>query len=101
LDVLRLPALGALGHVKLHGLAFLQAAEAASLNRGEMHENVFAILSADKAIALASLNHFTVPCSAIDSSYSCFYWIVLRRIAASEGVTLVGDTDLQLLVNQT
>src|SRR5580704_12704300 len=52
LDVLRLPALGALGHVELHGLAFLQAAEAASLDRGEMHENVFAILTADKAIAL-------------------------------------------------
>jgi hypothetical protein len=29
------------------------------------------------------------------------YWIVLRRFAASEGVTLVGDTDLQLLVSQT
>jgi hypothetical protein len=26
---------------------------------------------------------------------------VLRRFAASEGVTLVGDTDLQLLVSQT
>jgi putative heme iron utilization protein len=52
LDVLRLPALGAFGHVELHGLAFLQAAEATSLNRGEMHENVFAILTADKAIAL-------------------------------------------------
>ena len=51
LDVLRLPALGALGHVKLHGLAFLQAAEAASLNRGEMHEDILAILTADEAIA--------------------------------------------------
>jgi hypothetical protein len=30
-----------------------------------------------------------------------FLWIVLRRFAASEGVTLVGDTDLQLLVSQT
>src|ERR1035437_846450 len=51
-NVLRLPALGALGHVELHGLAFLQALEAASLNRGEVHENVFAILTADKAVAL-------------------------------------------------
>src|SRR5579863_1497376 len=51
LYVLGLPALGALGHVELHGLAFLQAAEAARLNRGEMHEDVFAILTADKAIA--------------------------------------------------
>ncbi len=37
--------------VELHGLAFLQALEAASLNSGEMHENVFAILTADKAVA--------------------------------------------------
>ena len=51
-NVLRLPAFGALGHVELHGLAFLQALEAASLNRGEMHENVFAILTADEAVAL-------------------------------------------------
>src|SRR5712692_1325136 len=51
-NVLRLPALGALGHVELHGLAFLQALEAASLNSGEMHENVLAILTADETIAL-------------------------------------------------
>jgi hypothetical protein len=30
-------------------LAFLQAAEAARLNRREMHENIFAILPADEA----------------------------------------------------
>ena len=42
-NVLRLPAFGALGHVELHGLAFLQALEAACLNSGKMHENVFAI----------------------------------------------------------
>jgi len=39
-NVLRLPALVALGHIELHGLAFLQALETASLNRGEMDENV-------------------------------------------------------------
>src|ERR1019366_1497604 len=47
-NVLRLPAFGAFGHVELHGLAFLQALEAACLNSGEMHENVFAILTADE-----------------------------------------------------
>src|SRR5450432_3513567 len=52
LDVLGLPALGTLGHVELHGLAFLQAAEAACLNSGKMYENIFAILTADKAKAL-------------------------------------------------
>ena len=65
-NVLRLPALGALGDVELHLLAFLQALKAASLNRGEMHENVFAIFTADETIAFGALNHFTVPCSAMD-----------------------------------
>jgi len=59
-----LPAFGAFGHVELHGLAFLQALEAASLIARNAR-NVFAILTADEAVALASLNHFTVPCSAI------------------------------------
>ena len=31
-NVLRLPAFGSLGHVKLHGLTFLQAAETAGLD---------------------------------------------------------------------
>jgi len=50
-NVLRLPALRAFGHVELHGLAFLQALKAARLDCGEMHENVFAILTADETIA--------------------------------------------------
>jgi len=33
-NVLRLQALGPFGHVELHGLAFLQALKAPSLNRG-------------------------------------------------------------------
>ena len=51
-NVLSLPALGSFGHVELHGLTFLQASETAGLNGGEMNENVFARLAADKAIAL-------------------------------------------------
>jgi hypothetical protein len=51
LNVLGLPALWAFGHVELHGLPFLQAAKAAGLNGGEMHEDVLAILTADEAIA--------------------------------------------------
>src|SRR5207253_41959 len=39
LNVLGLPALRALGHLELHLLTFLQAAKAASLNCGEMHED--------------------------------------------------------------
>ena len=52
LNVLGLPALWALGDVELHGLPLLQAAKATSLNSGEMHEDILAILTAYKAIAL-------------------------------------------------
>ena len=51
LDVLSLPALGALGYVELHRLALLQALEAARLDRREVHKNVFATLTADEAVA--------------------------------------------------
>ena len=53
LDVFRLPALGALGHVELDGLTFLQALETACLDRREVHKNVFASLPADEAVALS------------------------------------------------
>src|SRR5439155_1426675 len=46
LNVLGLPALRALGHLELHLLTFLQAAKAASLNCGEMHEHILPILTA-------------------------------------------------------
>jgi hypothetical protein len=51
-DVLRLPALRAFYYIELNLLTFLQAAKPVSLNSGEVHENVFAILAADKTIAL-------------------------------------------------
>jgi hypothetical protein len=51
LNVFSLPALGPLGDVKLHSLALLQALEAACLDRREVHKNILAILTADKAVA--------------------------------------------------
>jgi hypothetical protein len=51
LNVLGLPALRAFNHVELHGLPFLQAAKAASLNSGEMHEDILATLTADEPLA--------------------------------------------------
>src|ERR1700745_2432408 len=51
LHVFRLPALRTFGDVELHRLALLQALETARLDCREMHENVFAILTADKAVA--------------------------------------------------
>src|SRR5450432_485353 len=50
-DVLSLPALWPLGHIELHTLAFLQAAEAACLNCREVHKYIFATLTADEAVA--------------------------------------------------
>ena len=53
LNVLSLEAFGAFEHVELDGLAFLQAAESTGLDRAEMHENVLAILAADKPKTLS------------------------------------------------
>jgi len=70
LNVLSLPALLAFGHVELHLLSFLQAAESARLNSGEMHEDILPGLAADKAVAFGvvkplycSCFHFDVPVS--------------------------------------
>src|SRR5690606_2652588 len=53
LDPGRLCALGALLHFVADPLAFLQAAEALGIDRGEMHENVCAaVLGRDEAEAL-------------------------------------------------
>jgi hypothetical protein len=67
LNVLSLQALLAFGYVELHLLPFLKAAEAASLNSGEMHEDILPSLTADEAVAFGvvkplycSLFHFDV-----------------------------------------
>src|SRR5579884_1857421 len=68
LDVFRLEAFGAFGHVELNGLAFLKAAESAGSDGREMYEDIFAVLAADKAESLrivkplySSLFHCVVP----------------------------------------
>ena len=52
LNILSLPSFGTLGHIELDSLAFLKALETAGLDRREMHKNIFAILTADKAVTL-------------------------------------------------
>ena len=52
LNVLRLQTLGSLGHAELHALTFLQALEAARLNRRKMHEYVFPVFAANKSKSL-------------------------------------------------
>jgi hypothetical protein len=61
-DVLCLPALGTLHYVELNLLTFLQAAKTVCLNSGEVHENVFTILAADKTIALGIVKPLYCSC---------------------------------------
>jgi hypothetical protein len=82
LNVLSLPALRAFGHVELHDLPFLQAAKAASLNGGEMHEDVFAILTADEAIAFGVVK--PLYCSLFQLIFPFSFEFRLRRVAAGE-----------------
>jgi len=51
LNVLSLPSLRAFGHIEPHRLPFLQALEAACLDSREVHENILASLTTDKAVA--------------------------------------------------
>jgi hypothetical protein len=67
LDVLCLPALGALDDVELNALTFLKRTEAVRLDGGVMHEHVIAILTADKSEALGIVKPFY--CSLFH--YSC------------------------------
>jgi hypothetical protein len=52
LYVLGLPALRSFDYVELNGLTFLQAAESAGLDGRVVNEYVFAVLTADEAVAL-------------------------------------------------
>lgn len=101
LHVFGLPTLGALGDVELHRLAFLQALETARLDSGEMHENVFAILAADKAVAFGvieplycSLFHKCVCTLFLCDSYAggireetcAGYWLLRRELLKTDSV---------------
>src|ERR1700678_179218 len=52
LHVCSLPSLGALDNVELHGLTFLQALETTRVDCRVMHEDVFTVLTRNKAKAL-------------------------------------------------
>jgi hypothetical protein len=52
LYVLGLPALRSLNYVELNGLTFLEAAETACLDGRVVNEYVFAVLTANEAVAL-------------------------------------------------
>jgi len=69
LYVFCLKALRALRDIKLYSLAFLQAAEAARLNRREMHEDIFAILSADEAKTLRVVKPLYCSCFQLFSYF--------------------------------
>ena len=77
LHVFGLPALGAFDHVKLHLLTFLEAAEAAGLNGGEMHEDILAVLAADKTVALGVVKPLHCSCFH-DVAISFFFDVALK-----------------------
>lgn len=92
LDVFCLKALCAFDYIKLHGLAFLKAAESICLNRREVHENIIAGLTANKAVALGIVK--PLHCSLFQF-VTCFYFeFLLRRIAAGERADAFGEPDI-------
>jgi hypothetical protein len=76
-DVFCLPAFGSLYDVELDLLPFLQAAEAAGLDSREVDENIFAILAADKAIALRVVE--PLYCSCFHCVANSFSLVILLR----------------------
>jgi hypothetical protein len=64
-----LKAFRALRDIELYSLAFLQAAEAARLNRREMDENIFAILAADEAKAFGVVKPLYCSCFQLCSYF--------------------------------
>ena len=100
-NVFCLEAFRPLGDVELHGLALLQALEAACLDSRKMHENIVARLAADKAEALGIVKPFHCSLFHCVTCFCCFGFLLRRIAAGDKWVALVGGTDLQLRVNQT
>src|SRR5437868_15367188 len=94
LHVLCLKALGTFRYIELHRLTFLQAPKAVAADSREMHENVFASLTADKAESLGIVKPFH--CSLFHCLFLIVLEFLLRRIAATERVTLKRGTNYQL-----
>ena len=80
--VLCLKALRALRDIELYGLAFLQAAKTTRLNRREMHEYIFAILTADEAKAFSVVKPLYCSCFQLCSYF--YLNFLLRKVAAGE-----------------
>ncbi|HKW68562.1 MAG TPA: hypothetical protein VJP04_14810, partial [Terriglobales bacterium] len=85
-DVLCLPAFGSLYDVELDLLPFLQAAEAAGLDSREVDENIFAILTADKAIALRVVEPLYSSCfHCVANSFSLVICCEIKRRTMQAG----------------
>ena len=82
LHVLGLQAFRAFYDLELHCLAFLQALEAACLNRGEVDEYVLSIGPADKAVALRVVKPLHCSLFHLDSTLFLVNFL-LRRLAAT------------------
>jgi hypothetical protein len=83
--VFRLPAFGALGHVEFDRLALLKALETACLDRREVHKNIFAVLTANEAVAFGVVEplHCSLFCH-VDTGVP-FNRFTLERFGGTEG----------------
>ena len=80
LNVRSLPALGPLHHVELHGLTFLQALETARVDCRVVHEDVFTVLTRNKAEALRVIK----PLHSTLFHFDRISWIELRWMNRSD-----------------
>ncbi|HMG01613.1 MAG TPA: hypothetical protein VK596_00685 [Edaphobacter sp.] len=71
LNVLCLPALRAFDNVELDGLAFLERTETIALNRREVNENVFSVVTAQKTKTL---------CIVEPLNYTLFHNLILNLL---------------------
>jgi len=80
LNVRSLPALGPLHHVELHGLTFLQALKTTRVDCRVVHEDIFTVLTRDKAEALRVIE----PLHSTLFHFDRISWIELRWMNRSD-----------------
>jgi hypothetical protein len=80
LNVRSLPSLGALHYVELHGLTFLQTLETTGVDCRVVHEDIFTVLTRDKAEALRIIE----PLHSTLFHFDRVSWIELRWMNRSD-----------------
>src|SRR6266705_810996 len=100
-DVFCLEAFGPLGDIKLDCLAFLQAAKAACLDGGKMHENIVARLAADKAEAFGVVKPFHCSLFHCVDLFLFLNFCLEESLRVIRGCRWLAGPTLNCWVNQT